>query len=385
MTRSFIIISTFIFVAPIMAQTSVRLHIKTLPAFHPSGSNIYAAGSFNGWNPLDENFKFSHENDGSYFLELSLKPGNYEYKITRGGWDKVECKKGGTNIENRVLKVESDADLDIDIEEWVDRFPAAPKKSTASKNVHIVDTSFLIPQLKRTRRVWIYLPANYSVGKKRFPVIYMQDGQNVFDDATSFSGEWGVDEYLDSLSEKQRGWIVVAVDNGGAKRLNEYCPYNFTLDSTTAGQDVNIGEGDEYVDFLVKTLKPFIDKKYRTEKDKANTAIAGSSMGGLISLYATLKYPKVFGVTGVFSPAFWLAPQIFTDIEKKGKKVSSKIYFYAGKLENEVMTSGTVKAYETMSKVSKATIHKVIRDDGRHNEATWRTEFQSFYQWMNQK
>ena len=108
-------------------------------------------------------------------------------------------------------------------------------------------------------------------------------------------------------------------------------------------------------------------------------------MGGLISLYATLKYPKVFGVAGVFSPAFWLAPQIFTDIEKKGKKVSSKIYFYAGKLENEVMTSGTVKAYEAMSKVSKATVHKVIRDDGKHNEATWRTEFPVFYQWINQK
>ena len=94
------------------------------------------------------------------------------------------------------------------------------------------------------------------------------------------------------------------------------------MDSIATGKEVNKGEGDEYVDFLVKTLKPFIDKKYRTERDKANTAIAGSSMGGLISLYATLKYPKVFGVAGVFSPAFWLAPQIFTDIEKKGKKLS---------------------------------------------------------------
>jgi len=385
MIRSFFIISTFIFTASVMAQTNVRLHIKKLPAYHPSGSNIYVAGSFNGWNPQDENFKFNQGNDGSYFLVMHLKPGNYEYKITRGGWDKVECKTGGSNIENRVLNVEENAELDIDVEEWVDRFPTAPKKSTASKNVYIVDPSFLMPQLKRTRRIWIYLPANYYSGKKRFPVIYMHDGQNVFDSATSFSGEWGVDEYLDSLGDKQRQWIVVAVDNGGTKRLNEYCPYDFILDSVSKVHDVNKGEGNEYVDFLVKTLKPFIDKKYRTETDKANTAIAGSSMGGLISLYATLKYPKVFGTTGVFSPAFWLAPQIFTDIEKKGKKVSSKIYFYAGKLENEVMTSGTVKAYEAMSKLSKATMQKVIRDDGKHNEATWRTEFALFYQWMNQK
>ena len=385
MVRSLLIISTVIFTAPAMAQTNVRLHIKTLPEYHPTGSNIYAAGSFNGWNPQDEKFKFTRANDGGYSLNLSLNTGNYEYKITRGGWDKVECMKGGANIVNRVLNVEAESNLDIEIEEWADRFPAKPKKSTASKNVHIVDTSFLIPQLKRTRKVWIYLPASYSSGKNRFPVIYMHDGQNVFDDATSFSGEWGVDEYLDSLGETQRGWIVVAVDNGGTKRLNEYCPYDFKLDGTASGKNVNKGEGEEYVDFLVKTLKPFIDKKYRTQKDKANTAIAGSSMGGLISLYATLKYPRVFGAAGVFSPAFWIAPQIFTDIEKKGKKVSSKIYFYAGKLENEAMTSGTERAYEAMAKVSKSTMQNVIRDDGKHNEDTWGKEFPLFYQWMNQK
>ena len=99
-------------------------------------------------------------------------------------------------MENRLLKVQANENLELSVEEWADRFPAAPKKSTASKNVHIIDTAFLIPQLKRTRRVWIYLPENYFSAAKRFPVIYMHDGQNVFDDATSYSGEWGVDESL---------------------------------------------------------------------------------------------------------------------------------------------------------------------------------------------
>ena len=108
-------------------------------------------------------------------------------------------------------------------------------------------------------------------------------------------------------------------------------------------------------------------------------------MGGLISLYAVLKYPKIFGTAGVFSPAFWIAPPIYSDIKKRGKKVSSKIYFYAGKLENEVMTSGMLHAYEAMSGVSKSKMQKVIRDEGRHNEATWRKEFPLFFQWMNQK
>ena len=366
----------------VMAQNTIHLQITSLPLYHPSGSDIYAAGSFNGWNPQDDNYKFQHDNNGKYFLDLKLDKGSYEYKITRGSWDKAECKKGGAGTANRILKIETNETVELAIEEWADRFPAIPQKSTASKNVQIIDTAFLIPQLKRTRRIWIYLPECYSSCTKKFPVLYMHDGQNVFDDATSYSGEWGVDDYLDSLSMDAKQCIVVAIDNGGNKRLNEYCPYDFSLSGIGAFSKSNKGEGNEYVDFLVKTLKPFIDKNYRTAKDKANTAIAGSSMGGLISLYAVLKYPKIFGAAGVFSPAFSMAPKIFDDIKAKGKKVSSKIYFYAGKQEGEKMVPDMLKAYETMSTVSKSKMQAVIRDDGRHNEPTWRKEFPLFYKWI---
>ncbi len=364
-----------------MSQTTIHFQIKSLPQYHPAGSDVYIAGSFNGWNPQDENYKFKHNDDGTYSLSIKLESKTYEYKITRGGWDKVECRKDGASIVNRILKAETETTIELAIEEWSDRFPAAPKKSTASKNVQIIDTSFLIPQLKRTRRIWIYLPEKYAENTKRLPVMYMQDGQNVFDDATAYSGEWGVDEYLDSLVAEAKQWIVVGIDNGGIKRLNEYCPYDFSLEGIAEGHPYNKGEGDEYVDFIVKTLKPFIDKNYRTLKNKANTAIAGSSMGGLISLYALLKHPKVFGAAGVFSPAFWIAPKIFDDIKKKGKKVSSLIYFYAGKLENESMATDMLKAYELMSKVSASKMQAIIRDDGKHNEATWRKEFPLFYSW----
>lgn len=121
----------------------------------------------------------------------------------------------------------------------------------------------------------------------------MQDGQNLFDDATSYAGEWGIDEHLDSLfSSGKKEAIIVGIDNGLSKRMTEYNPYSF--------QQFGKGEGNEYVDFLVKNLKPFIDKKYRTLKNKQNTFIAGSSMGGLISLYAALKYPKIFVGAGIF-------------------------------------------------------------------------------------
>jgi predicted alpha/beta superfamily hydrolase len=165
--------------------------------------------------------------------------------------------------------------------------------------------------------------------------------------------------------------------------LNEYCPYDFSLNGIATGYASNKGEGNQYVDFLTKVLKPFIDKKYRTLKDKAHTFIAGSSMGGLISMYAVLKYPNVYGGAGVFSPAFWVGPKIFDDILVKGKKVNSKIYFMAGKLEpSETMIPYMLKAFDNMHKVSRSKMETVIRDEGQHNEATWRKEFPLFYEWM---
>jgi predicted alpha/beta superfamily hydrolase len=191
-----------------------------------------------------------------------------------------------------------------------------------------------------------------------------------------------VDEFLDSAIT--RSCIVVAIDNGGSKRLNEYCPYDYSLKNLglSVADSLNKGEGKLYIDFLVNTLKPFIDKNYRTLKDKSNTFVAGSSMGGLISMYAVLKYPKVFGGAGVFSPAFWVGPKIFDDIKTMGKKVKSNIYFYAGKQEGEQMVPDMLKAFDEMTKVSKSKMITMIGDEGKHNEQTWRKEFPLFYYWM---
>ena len=126
----------------------------------------------------------------------------------------------------------------------------------------------------------------------------MHDGQNLFDKATSFAGEWGIDEAMDSI---KNACIVVGIDNGGLKRMYEYNPN----DTKQYGR----GEGRAYLAFIVNNLKPFIDKKYRTLPGKQYTWMAGSSMGGLITFYAGLYYPQVFGGLGVFSPSFWIAPQ----------------------------------------------------------------------------
>lgn len=375
---SFIIV---LIILPVEAQRKIRIGINSIPGNTPANSTLFIAGNFNSWNPQNKSFQLQ-KNDKGYFIDLSLDPGSYEYKITRGGWDKVESSKDGKDIGNRVLKVDDDGTIELTVEGWKDLFASSSqsRKSTANKNVNIIDTAFFIPQLNRTRRVWIYLPPSYNSSNKRYPVLYMHDGQNVFDDATSFSGEWGVDEAMDTLGLKTKECIVVGIDNGGDKRLNEYCPYNFNLRGTN--NKTNVGEGGRYVDFLVKTLKPFVDKRWRTLKDAKNTFTAGSSMGGLISMYAVLKYPKVFGGAGVFSPAFWVGPKIFDDIKAKGKKVNAKIYFYAGDEEGESMVPMTIRAFNEMHRVSKSKMCEVIRAGGKHNEQRWRVEFPLFYQWL---
>ena len=365
------------------AQQKVRIDINNLPPNTPESSSIFIAGSFNGWNPQSKNFQFQ-KNDKGFFIELSLKAGSYEYKITRGGWDKVESSKEGRDIGNRSLNVNADATIELTIEGWKDLFASSgqSRKSTANKNVSIIDTAFFIPQLNRHRRIWIYLPPSYNTSTKKYPVIYMHDGQNLFDDITSFSGEWGVDEAIDTLGLKTRECIVVGIDNGGSQRLSEYSPYDFRWQISQTTDTKIEAAGSKYVDFLVKTLKPYIDKKYRTLKKKENTFTAGSSMGGLISMHAVLKYPKVFGGAGVFSPAFWTASKIFDDMKKKGKKVKSKIYFYAGDDESESMVPLTISAFNEMHRVSKSKMAIIVRAGGKHNEPRWRIEFPLFYEWL---
>ena len=245
---------------------------------------------------------------------------------------------------------------------------------TASKQVHVMDTAFFIPQLNRTRRIWIYLPEEYERTKKQYPVLYMQDGQNIFDIATAASEEWNVDECLDSLINAGRqACIVVGIDSD-PKMLNEYNPF--------ASPDFGEGEGDRYLDFISQTLKPFIDKQYRTLSSKENTIIAGSSMGGLISYYAMIKQPQVFGKAGIFSPSFSIAPQIKLLTDSLAAKISGKFFFYMGAKEGDENINNMTGIEQMLGERSAAMIYSVIDEDGMHNEAAWRKWFPEFYNWI---
>jgi len=360
-------------------QFTFRIEITATPASH-EGDTIFVAGSFNNWNPGDTNYFFRKENDKLVITIKDLPLNTYQFKFTRGNWQKTESTDKGRVTENKVVRLFSDATIKYSIDGWLDDYP---KKHTATQNVHVLDTAFFIPQLNTKRRIWIYFPRGYTSTKKHYPVMYLQDGQNLFDEMTSAYGEeWGVDECLDSLIEKGKpACIIVGIDNGAATRMNEYNPYEFTLKDSTISKTF-LPQGNEYLNFLTKTLKPFIDKKYRTLSSKENTIIAGSSMGAVISYYAAIKYPEVFGKAGFFSPAFHTAPQIKQLTDSISNKVNSKFFFYIGEKEGAAYVTDMKEIAEKLGGHSNAMIYSVIDTEGEHNEKAWRKWFAEFYNWM---
>jgi predicted alpha/beta superfamily hydrolase len=245
------------------------------------------------------------------------------------------------------------------------------KQSTASKQV----STFTIeaPQLQTSKKIWVYLPKKYSVSKKKYSVIYMHDAQNLFDTKTSYTGEWNVDEKLDSLNAQV---IIVGIEHGNDNRLDELTPYK--------NEKYGGGKADSYLEFIVKTLKPQIDKIYRTKVDKKNTIIMGSSLGGLTSYYALLKYPETFGKAGVFSPSFWFSPAIY-DLTKTTKKIKSKIYFLCGDNESDDMVSDLNKMEHLLNTKRCYCLNlneKKIVKGGQHNEKLWRDGFVKAILWL---
>lgn len=229
------------------------------------------------------------------------------------------------------------------------------------------------PQLDTIKRIWVYLPLDYNQSEKKYPVLYMHDAQNLFDEKKAFSGEWKVDETLDSLQAKI---IVIGIEHGNEKRIDELTPYK--------NEKYGGGNANNYLDFIVTTLKPHIDSVYRTKTNSRNTGIMGSSLGGLVSYYASLKYPDVFGKVGVFSPSFWFTNDIYT-LTEQTKKIDTKYYFMCGDSESETMVDDINQMIQLIrqKRCDCLHLHKTkIVSHGKHNEKLWSKEFAKAYLWL---
>ena len=163
------------------------------------------------------------------------------------------------------------------------------------------------PELSRSREILVYVPpsltarsADAARAGKRYPVIYFHDGQNMFDDKTSYVGEWHADETLDTLAREGIEAIAVAIPNAQDDRLDEYSPWS---GKAAFRRRRVVGRGEAYLEWLLGSVKPLVDRSFPTRLDRAGTGTLGSSLGGLISLYAAVRYPDVFGFIGAMSPS----------------------------------------------------------------------------------
>jgi predicted alpha/beta superfamily hydrolase len=255
--------------------------------------------------------------------------------------------------------------------------------------VSVIGT-FYSPQLHQYRRVWLYLPIGYDGSGSRYPVLYMHDGQSIFDaassrnfDSTTMSpGEWSVDEVADA---KKLPLIVVAIENAGsASRWVDYVPF----DTPTRGK----GSGKDYLKFIVSTIKPYVDAHFRTRPDREHTYIAGSSLGGLISFYAGLYYPDVFGKVGALSPSFWYAENVLAEVTGSGKKAGARpdYYFYIGGREMSDASAARAGSDRDVPdvmeavKATGATTVLSVNPDGIHRVKYWRDEMPKFLAWLTQ-
>lgn len=360
--------------------------IVQVPASTPAGAEIWLSGNAQAlgrWNGAG--VKLAPTVDGRYAATLPFPPNTLlEYKVTRGGWATVE--KGGTGgeLQNRRLRTGSRSERAVSIvRSWADFVP--PRQPTLTGTIQYlrnVTSQFSL----RPRDVIIYLPPGYEANPtRRYPVLYMHDGQNVMDETTSFVGEWNADETAQRLilAGRVEPLIIVGVYNT-ADRFTEYTQVpdpNFP--------ELNGGRSADYARFLVEELKPRIDSTYRTKPEPEFTGVAGSSAGGLASLFIALTYPDVFRRVGAVSPStYWGNRDIITRYGALPAKLPLRIWLDMG-TEESTRSQGPLEDTRVMRDTLVARGWVLGQDlrylevqGGRHNEAYWSARFGDILEYL---
>lgn len=358
----------------LVGQATIRL-VVTPPYYTPLIDPIHAPGAYNNWDPAAASSRMTHNPDGSYSISVTGTPGQpFEYKYARADWDRVETELNGTFRPNRSFIYQNGLTITDTVLNWEDLLGW----HTAVGFTHILTMDFAVPQFNTTRRVWVYLPQDYYSTTDSFPVLYMHDGQNLFDEVTTaFGTEWAIDEAMEMLQDSgYRAAIIVGIDNGGGSRIDEYTPW--------ANPQYGGGAGEAYMDWLVTELKPFIDNYFRTRSGRNQTGLMGSSLGGLISLYGGLQYPNTFSKLGVFSPSFWYSDSCYTHAATQGHQAPMRVYLLAGGQESSSMVPDMLAMRDTLlaNGFTGNELRTVVKSDGQHSEWFWAREFPEAFKWL---
>ena len=337
---------------------------------------VYISGNFNNWLTQDKAFIMEKIGNGLYHFKFTHDfnyPETLLYKFTKGDWSEVEIDSSGNRTENRQTNKHTGIQKEH-VSRW--RKNWLPFKQNYLPQVVLLSDEFEIPQLNKTRKIWALLPHDYDNSGESYPVMYLQDAQNLFNEEAEY-GNWEIDKKLAVMSEYKIGKIIIiAIEHAEEDRLKEY---NFG--KTVLGK----GQGKKYIKFLTETLKPFVDTNFRTKTDRQNTGIGGSSMGGLISIFSGLRYPDIFGRLMIFSPSLWVKPDMKIKVDDENNS-DTKIYLYAGGDESETMISHVKNFKECIIATEfvkdKMKINLSINKQGKHNEIYWSDEFPKAIEWL---
>lgn len=338
---------------------------------------VYISGNFNHWHTQDPNFLMEKIGTGLYHYKFDADfeyPEQLLYKFTKGDWSEVEIDRYGNRTENRSCDQHNGVRKEH-VDKW--RKNWLPFKAGFLPKVHLISDEFEMPQLNKTRKVWAILPYDYETSNERYPVMYLQDAQNLFNENAKY-GNWEIDKKLAVMSEYNIGKIIIiAIEHAEKDRIKEY-----NVGKTVLG----VGQGKKYIRFITDTLKPFVDKSFRTKAEREFTGIGGSSMGGLVSIFSGLMYPEVYGKLMIFSPSLWVIPKMdFTKINF-AEPGDTKIYLYAGGDESATMIEHVKKFKKNMIKnefvTDKMKINLSINMLGKHNETYWSDEFPKAIEWL---
>ena len=339
---------------------------------------LYVAGTFNDWQVAQPEYQLQPTGLPDQYaitLDLPAEPNRIEYKYTRGGWEAVELGQYGENAFNHTRFVAEDWAVPDRVTVWANA--GLSYREEHLPVIQVIDEAFEIPELIRTRRVAALLPADYHEHpERRYPVLYLQDGQNLFDDHAPY-GSWGVDKQLASMKARGQDLIVIAIDHAEDQRMTEFTP-SF---KTSLGR----GDGRKYIRFLAETLKPYVDRHFRTLAGPEHTGIGGSSLGGLISIYAGIIYPRVYDRLMIFSPSLWVTPKIPFRVMKLTEKFRGRVYLYGGEAESKTMVSNMVRFRDELLRQTRSerVVFKTSVDPaGQHNEARWGQEFPIAAEWL---
>ena len=360
------------------AQTPKGVVIEMYSPDLPDTTNVYIVGSIaelGNWNPAAVEMRKLDNHRWRFCIQDDV-PNMIEYKFTLGSWENEAGGANGLPLQNFILKPKGDTIVKHDIYFWLDGQRHVVEGQVTG---HVDYPGQMKAEGLLDREVIVWFPPQYEENtSKRFPVLYMHDGQNLFDPSTSsFGVDWEIDEILDSLSKLGSVEIPIVVGI-----------YN-TSERTA---DYTIGKQSEaYAKFVVEVVKPFIDKNYRTLSGPENTAVGGSSYGGLISFKMAWEYPHIFSKAFCLLPAFKIQNIDYVQnvLDYNGDRKDLTFYIDNGGvgLEEQLQPGidDMLKALETKGYEKDKDFFWVLDKEARHFESDWAKRMPKAFQLMYAK